>query len=142
MTRKIRVEVPLRLVGTPVGVSQQGGILDHLLRSVEIECWPDDIPEELTVDVSHLEVGRHLSVADIPVDRERIRIRTAPDVPVATVSMPKAEEVAETAAATEAAAAEPEVLTARKPEESAQAAPQVAVAEKKAAVKPAKEKKE
>ncbi len=116
MTRRIRVEVPLRLVGDPIGVTQQGGILDHLLRSVEVECLPGDIPEELAVDVSQLAIGRHLTVGDIQVDAARLRVVTAPGIAIAAVSLPKAEEAAEVAAVAEGAA-EPEVLTARKGEE-------------------------
>ncbi len=147
MTRRIRVEVPLRLVGDPVGVTQQGGILDHLLRSVEIECLPGDIPEEITVDVSSLAVGHHLSVGDIRLDPARYRILTARDIAIAAVSMPKAEEAAPAAAATEEAAAEPEVLTARKAEggeagaEKAEDKTAAAKESKEGAAKAAKEQK-
>jgi len=136
MTRKVRVEVPVRLVGTPVGVSQQGGILDHLIRAVIVECLPSDIPEELVVDVSNLRVGHHLTVGDIPVDAGRVRIVTARDIVVAAVSLPKAEEMAAPTgeAAEGAAAAEPEVITAKAKEgEGDEAAPaQKGGAEKKA----------
>ncbi len=138
MTRKLRVEVPIHLVGVPVGVSQQGGILDHLLRQVEIECLPADIPERVEVDVSALEVGRHLSVRDIRLDPARFTVTTAPDIAIAAVSMPKAEEEA-AAAPAEGAAAEPEVLTEKKPEEGEEAAAGKEAKEPKAG-KEAKEK--
>ncbi len=148
MTRRIRVEIPLRLVGDPVGVTQQGGILDHLLRSIEIECLPGDIPEDIPVDVSSLAVGRHMSVGDIRLDPARYRIVTAADIAIAAVSMPKAEEAPAAAAAPEGGAAEPEVLTARKAEEGeegaekgeAKAAPAAAKEAKESAAKGAKER--
>lgn len=140
MTRRIRVEVPLRLVGDPIGVTQQGGILDHLLRAVEIECLPSDIPEELAIDVSGLAVGRHLSVADISIDAARYRVVTAPDIAVAAVSLPKTEEVAEAAAAE--GAAEPEVLTARKSEEGEEEPGKAAAKEKEGGAKDAASAKE
>ena len=116
MTRKLRVEVPVQLVGIPLGVSQQGGILDHLLRQVEVECLPADIPERIEVDVAALEVGRHLSVRDIRLDPARYTVTSAADIAVAAVSMPKAEEEV-AAAPAEGAAGEPEVLTEKKGEE-------------------------
>ncbi len=122
MSKKLRLEVPLVLVGTPIGVSQQGGVLDHLVRQIEIECLPTDIPEQIVVDVSALEVGRHLSVKDIQLDPARYTVITAPDIAIAAVFMPKSEEEVPAAAAAEgAAAAEPEVLTEKKAEERAAA---------------------
>lgn len=115
MTRKLRVTIPLRLVGEPVGVSQQGGILDHLLRFIEIECLPADIVEDIPIDVAELAVGKHLSVKDIKLDAAKFTILTGADLAIAAVSLPKAEE--EVAAPAEGEAAEPEVLTAKKPED-------------------------
>ncbi len=122
MTRKLRISVPVRLVGIPVGVSQGGGILDHILREIEIECLPVDLIEEIPVDVSALELGHHVAVSDVKLDPARYRVLSAADLTLATVSAPQAEPTAEeTAAATAATAAEPEVLTAKKPEEGAEA---------------------
>lgn len=146
LTRRIRVEVPLRLVGDPIGVTQQGGILDHLLRSVVIECLPSDIPEEIQVDVSALAVGRHMNVGDIQLDGARYRMITAPDIAIAAVSMPKTEEAPAAAVAAEGETVEPEVLTARKGEagdegsakDEAKAAPAAAKESKEGAVKSGK----
>jgi len=135
MTKKLRVEVPIALTGIPVGVSQQGGILDHLLRQVEIECLPADIPEKIEVDVGALEVGKHLSVRDIRLDPARFTVVTSGDIAIAAVSMPKAEEEV-AAAPAEGAAAEPEVLTEKKAEEGE------AAEESKEGKKEAKEPKE
>ena len=118
MTRKLRVEVPVKLLGEPAGVAQQGGVLDHILRTVLVECLPVDIPEQLTLDVSALNIGQRLTVADVQVDKSKITVLSAADQPIAAVAAPRAEEeVAPTAAEAAAATAEPEVLTAKKPEE-------------------------
>src|ERR1700761_9308895 len=66
MDKAMRVKVPVLLVGTPVGVKTQGGILDQVLREVEIECLPGDIPGHIDVDVSNLEFGHVLRVSDLP----------------------------------------------------------------------------
>src|SRR5580698_9784588 len=58
MDKMMRVSVPIQLVGTPVGVKAQGGILEPVLREVEIECLPNDIPSHLDVDVSGLEIHK------------------------------------------------------------------------------------
>jgi large subunit ribosomal protein L25 len=117
MTRKLRIEVPVKLLGEPVGVVQQGGVLDHIMRSILVECLPTDIPEQLTLDVSALNIGQRLSVADVQVDKNKLTVLSAADQPVVAVAAPRAEEEVAPTAAEAAAAAEPEVLTAKKPEE-------------------------
>jgi large subunit ribosomal protein L25 len=136
MTKKLRVEVPVRLVGDAVGVTQQGGVLEHVLRSLEIECLPADIPEFLEVDVSGLSIGHSVTVADVKVDRSRFTILSSPELAVAAVAAPKAEEEV-AAPAAEAAPTEPEVIREKKPEEGEEEA-----AEGGEAGKEAKEKKE
>jgi large subunit ribosomal protein L25 len=66
MDKAIRVEVPIQCVGIPVGVRVSGGILDQVLREVEIECLPGDIPGHIDVDVSELTFGAVLRVSDLP----------------------------------------------------------------------------
>src|SRR5665213_3568893 len=66
MDKAMRVSVPIQLVGVPVGVKAQGGILEHVLREVEIECLPSDIPSHLDVDVSALEINGSIHVSDLP----------------------------------------------------------------------------
>ena len=118
MTEKLRVELPIRLIGEPVGVSQQGGILEHLIRQVAVECLPTDIVERVDLDVSGLSIGQSLTVADVKLDPAKYTILTAKEVAVATVAAPRAEEevAPAEAAAGEGAAAEPEVITAKKEE--------------------------
>jgi len=66
MDKAMRVSVPIQLVGVPTGVKAQGGILEHVLREVEIECLPGDIPSHLDVDVSGLELHGVIHVSDLP----------------------------------------------------------------------------
>ena len=114
LDKKIEVKVHIELEGTPVGVKLQGGIVDFVTRELEIECLPADIPEKILVDISHLELGKHLRVSDLKVP-EKVKLLVEPDVVVVHVVVPRAEEVvAEVApvegAVAEAAAAEPEVI--------------------------------
>jgi large subunit ribosomal protein L25 len=118
MNKKLHVEVPVELVGEAEGVKNQGGVLDHLIHSLEISCFPADIPETIEVDVSAMKLGDILTVKDIPVDASKITILMDTDVGVASISLPK---VAEEPVAEEGAAelAEPEVLHEKKEEASA-----------------------
>jgi len=118
MDKVLTVMVPIELVGEAKGVKQEGGILEQMLREVEVECLPSDIPSHIDVDVSHLGFGVVLRVADLP-HSEKIKFLTDENQPVAHVTSVK-EEVAATpeAAAAEAAAApaEPEVIKKGKQE--------------------------
>ncbi len=137
MDKALKVNVPIVLEGEAEGVKTQGGILEQMLREVEIECLPSDIPSHIDVDVTHLTFGKVLRVSDLP-HSEKLTFLTDPNQPVAHVTSVK-EEVAPTpeAAAAEAAAApaEPEVIKKGKQEaeeEGAEAAPEKAEkAEKK-----------
>lgn len=122
MTKKLRVSLPIHLVGEPEGVVHQGGVLEHLLREVEVECLPTDLMERVEVDVTRLRIGDTLTVADIPLDPARYVVLTPRDVAIAAVAAPRVEEevaapVAEAAAA-EAAPAEPEVIGEKEREEA------------------------
>ena len=113
LDKPIEVKVHLELHGTPVGVKVDGGILDFVTRELEISCLPMDIPEKIMLDVSHLEMGKHLRVSEIKLS-DKIKVLTEPGVVVAHVVAPRAEEevapAAEAAAPVEGAAAEPEVI--------------------------------
>src|SRR5256885_2979177 len=128
MDQKLKVNVPIELVGEPAGVKQQGGILEQITREVEIECLPGDIPNQIELDVSELVFGTVLRVEDLPKN-DRVKYLSDPDQPVAHIITIKEEEVAATeAVAGEAAAApaEPEVIKKGKQEteEGAEAAPE------------------
>jgi large subunit ribosomal protein L25 len=92
LTRTVEVEVPIHLVGTPRGVALDGGILDHALRQLRIECLPRAIPDELTLDVSDLGIGDSLHVRDIALP-EGVSLVDDGDLSVASVVAPQKEEV-------------------------------------------------
>jgi len=123
LDKAIRVEVPIQLVGVPVGVKTQGGILDQVLREVEIECLPTDIPSHIDVDVSELAFGDVLRVSDLP-HGGKLKYLTDENSTVAHVVSIKEEVVATPDAVAVAAAtpAEPEVVKKGK-QETAEAAP-------------------
>jgi large subunit ribosomal protein L25 len=118
MDKALRVSVPIVLQGVPAGVKTEGGILEQMLREVEIECLPADIPSHIDVDVTELTFGKVLRVSDLP-HNEKIKFLTDENQPVAHVTSVKEEVVATPeAAAAEAAAgpAEPEVIKKGKAE--------------------------
>jgi large subunit ribosomal protein L25 len=121
MTTLTRVSVSVETLGEPPGVKSEGGILELQLREIEVECLPGDIPEHLTVDVSHLQIGGHVTVADLVYDREKVRLLADENQIVAGVLAPRmVEEVAPVAAAPEGeagATAEPEVIKKGKTDE-------------------------
>lgn len=123
LDKAIRVEVPIQLVGIANGVKNEGGILDQVLRELEIECLPGDIPSHIAADVTNLSFGDVLRVADLP-HSDKLKFLTDEDATVAHVTAVK-EEVApapEAVAAEAAAPAEPEVLKKGK-QETAEVAP-------------------
>ena len=113
---RLKVKVPIHVTGEPQGVKLQGGVFEFVLREVEVECLPDDIPEYITVDVTELMIGRNLRVSDLPVT-ENVKVLADPARVVAHVLAPKAEEEAPAVEAAEAAPAEPELIRKRKTEE-------------------------
>jgi large subunit ribosomal protein L25 len=118
MDQKLRVHVPIELVGEPAGVKQQGGILEQIAREVEVECLPGDIPNEIGLDVSQLVFGTVLRISDLPKN-DKLKYLSDPEQPVAHIITIKEEEVpAAEAIAGEAAAApaEPEVIKKGKQE--------------------------
>ena len=132
MDKAMRVYVPIQLVGVPVGVKAQGGILEHVLREVEIECLPSDIPSHLDVDVSALEINGSIHVSDLPHSGS-IKFLADEGATVAHVSLIKEEVVAVEEVV--AAPTEPEV--AKKGKGETDAAP---AADAKADAKPEKKK--
>jgi len=117
---KIEATVPLRLVGEPLGVREQAGVLEQVVREIEIRCEPREIPEHIDVDVTNLAVHEVLHVADIPVPAG-VEILEDPDAVIATVGVIK-EEVVEAPPAEGEAPAEPEVIGKGKKEEEGEAA--------------------
>jgi large subunit ribosomal protein L25 len=120
LTRKLRVAIPIHTTGEPKGVKQQGGVLDVVTRSIEIECIPDDIPNQFDVDVTELMIGSNIRVSELKVGAG-VRVLTAPEAVIAHVVGIKEEVVAAPAEAAAPAAAEPEVAKKGKKEEEAAA---------------------
>jgi len=92
--QKIEVTVRLHLVGEPIGVKEHQGVLEQIIREIEIRCEPREIPDTLDVDVSHLDVHDALRVSDIKVS-EAIEILNDADVVIATIGIVKEEAAPE-----------------------------------------------
>lgn len=108
----VTLEVPVRLVGSPAGVRNEGGVLEQFLREIEIEVLPQNIPDHVELDVTALEIGSSLHVRDLQI--ANAEILADPDTTVCTVVPPRVEEEAPVAAPLEEVA-EPELI--RKPRE-------------------------
>jgi large subunit ribosomal protein L25 len=118
LTEKIRVTVHVTALGEPVGVKRDGGILQHTLRKIEIECLPDKMPDKIEVDISDLEIGQSIHVSDLKFD-EGIRVLTdLGDVILSVITPVVVEEAAPvTEEAITAEGAEPEIVKKGKKEE-------------------------
>ncbi len=113
---KVRLRLPIHLVGSPEGVRNQGGVLDQVAREIEIEVLPEHIPDRLDIDVTNLTIGHSLHVRDITIPNATIL--TAGELTIATVVPPRTEEVAAAPAEGAPELAEPELI--RKPREEAE----------------------
>src|SRR5438034_1232772 len=105
---KVRLKVPVHLVGSPDGVRNAGGVLDQVTREVEIEVLPEHIPDRVELDVSALKIGDSLHVSALSIPNAAIL--TGVDLTIATVVPPRAEEVAAPAAEATTEVAEPELI--------------------------------
>jgi large subunit ribosomal protein L25 len=108
LKEKIRVTIPVVIIKEPAGI-KMGGIMQHRVREIEVECLPTQIPDKIEIDAGFVEIGHSLHVSDIPA-MEGIKIITDPSEVILSVSAPKEEVVA---APVEAEVAEPEVLKAK-----------------------------
>ena len=91
LAKKVHVSVPVRLLGTPEGVQVGGGILDHALREIELECLPTSIPEDIEISVEQLDLGDSLHVRDLSLPADVVLL-SSPDLSVVSVVAPKVEE--------------------------------------------------
>lgn len=107
----LKLQLPVRLLGSPVGVRDEGGVLDHVLYEIDVECLPNDIPDAADVDVSGLHVGESVRVHDISI--RGVTILTDGDLPVASVLAPKTAEADTEPGATP----EPELVRDRRGED-------------------------
>lgn len=103
----IEVEIPVNVIGTPVGVKNQGGILDHVLHTITVRSIPSKIPESIEVNIEGLEVGESLHVGELGLEEE-MEVLTDPERTVVQVAYPRVEEEPEEAELEEAP--EPELV--------------------------------
>ena len=117
LTQKVRVTVPLYLVGESIGVKLGGGVLEQTLRTIDVDCLPTDIAEKFEIDVSALNVDQTLFVRDLKLG-EKQTIVTRGEIPVAVVKAPDDAPAGAAGAAGEAEKA-PEVIKKGKEEAAA-----------------------
>ena len=120
LSQKVRVTIPLYLVGEATGVKIGGGVLEQVLRSIDIDCLPTDIPEKFDLDVTNLGLDQTMFVRDLNLG-EKYTIVTRGELAVAVVKAPDDAPAAggAAAAAADAAAATPEVIKKGKEEAAA-----------------------
>jgi large subunit ribosomal protein L25 len=115
LNKRIKVKVPVHLSGDPIGVKTQGGQLDVVTREIEIECLPDDIPENFDINIQRLEIGHTVRTGEVPLSGS-MKLISSPDLVVCHIFAIRTSEVA--AVEEEAApAAQPEVVKKGKKEE-------------------------
>ena len=112
LKEKIKVHVSIVLIGEPKGVKEEGGVVEQILRELEVEGLPLDIPEKIELDVSELGIGHSLHVSDLIIPGN-IAVITDLQVPVVT-ALVKKEEVEEEVLGGEEPAAGPEVIKEKK----------------------------
>jgi large subunit ribosomal protein L25 len=139
---KIKVKVPIHTKGEAAGVKQDGGILEHILWELEIECLPTQIPEKIDIDVNALKIGDSIFVKDLSMPSADIKVLSDAEQIVVSCAAPAKEEEIKPEEAAAAETAEPEVIKQKKPlEEGAQEAEAKPTKEAKEAKEP-KEPKE
>jgi len=122
LSKHIRVKVPIHTVGEPKGVKLQGGLHELITREIEVECLPDDIPEQYEIDISELMLGQSIRASEIPVG-DKVKLVSPADSVISHIIMlkveaePVAEAAVEGAPVAGATPAEPEVIKKGKKEE-------------------------
>ena len=112
MTEKVRVTVPVELVGTAYGVKTEGGFLDFVTREVHVECLPTDIPKHIDLDVTGLHVGQHVEAGTLPLP-EGVTLLDEPERVIVSLGHARTEE----ATGEGGERAEPEVIKKGKTDE-------------------------
>jgi large subunit ribosomal protein L25 len=118
--QKIEVTVPLHLTGEPIGVTEGGGVLEQMVREIEIRVRPRDIPDSIDLDVSNLGVHDVLHVSDLQV-ADNVEILNDPETVLATVGIVQEEPVEAPAVTEDDEGAEPEVIGKGKKDDDAEA---------------------
>ncbi|MGE5569854.1 MAG: 50S ribosomal protein L25 [Rhodospirillales bacterium] len=126
LSKRIRVSVPVLTHGEPKGVKVQGGLLEIVTREVEIECLPDEIPEQISVDTTELMIGQSIRAGDLPMEGSMKLVSSADNVIAHVVALraeaaPTAEAAPEAAGGPGAGEAEPQVIKRGKKEEEGEA---------------------
>jgi large subunit ribosomal protein L25 len=116
MDKAIVVTVPVLLKGEARGVKLQGGLVDFVTRDIQVQCLPTDIPENITVDITEMNLNDAIRVRDLPPDAKWKPV-TDVDTMLVHVVMPKAEESAQAATDAATTTAEPEVIKKGKADE-------------------------
>lgn len=119
LTETLKVKVPLMAKGEAIGVKQEGGVLQHIIWEVEIECLPTNIPDKLEVDITNLKMGETLSIKDV-TPPEGVKILGDPESIVVSVEHVKTVEETVAAPAAEGEALEPELIREKKEKEDAE----------------------
>ena len=109
-SEKITAEVPIEAVGEPVGVKTHGGLLEHTLRALEVQCLPRDLPATIAVDVSNLDIGDSVHVSQLPLPAG---VEAVTDGGLTVFAVVESRVEPEAGAGAEAPTA-PEVITAKK----------------------------
>jgi large subunit ribosomal protein L25 len=117
---KVTVQVPVETVGEPAGVKNSGGVLEHVLFKLKVRSLPKDLPEQIVVDVTHLEVGKTIHLGDIKAP-EGVEILGDKHISVISVAMPRAEVEETAAAAATPGAADVEMIKEKKEDGTATA---------------------
>ncbi|HEV2330819.1 MAG TPA: 50S ribosomal protein L25 [Verrucomicrobiae bacterium] len=112
---KVTVQVPVETVGEAAGVKNSGGVLEHVLFKLKVRCLPKDLPEQITVDVTALEIGKTIHIGEITAP-QGVEIMGDKKIPVVSVAAPRAEE--EVAPTAEAKGAGDVEMTKEKKEEA------------------------
>jgi large subunit ribosomal protein L25 len=141
MDVRMKVKVPVHTFGDPAGVKVQGGVYEVVVREVEVECLPADIPTEFKADVSGLMLNQSLRAGDLAFDQSKIRLVTDPTAVLAhVVALRVEEEKPAEAAVPGAAPAEPEVIKKGKKEEEGEEGAEAPAAKAEKQEKPEKKK--
>ena len=101
---KVIIQVPVETVGEAAGVKNSGGVLEHVLFKLRVRSLPKDLPEQIIIDVSHLELGKAVHLGEVKAP-PGVEILGDKNIPVVAVAVPRTEEEEAAATTTEAVAA-------------------------------------
>ena len=108
LTENIHMEIPVTLAGTPLGVRTKGGIVQHILHKLEVECLPTDIPEHIELNIENMDIGDSIHVESVIL--EKARVLTEPQRTIVTVVPPTVIKEAVPVEEEKEEAEEPEVI--------------------------------